>query len=220
MTEPDRIYNTRKGGFRKARGWKQSEMDKFMEPDELRRLLQTCSDGVGQGRMHAQFAWSTIAIAGNLGLRCGETIGLRHDDFKHLRDNYLIVRTLKRRAHIEDRLYVGEGEKELLYEILEYHPGKLMDKLFRLGERSIRFIFAYYAKLAGLSHNLSFHALRHTAARMIMTAAKAVGDENPIRHVTARLRHAPGANQVMAMIYTTPSPAERIAVANHKGVIR
>jgi len=89
--------------------------------------------------------------------------------------------------------------------------------LFPFCSRTARYLFAFYAKEAGISRNVSFHALRHTAARMLLEAVTktdlAVKGMNIVK---AFLRHSPTPTE----IYTRPTPQDMMRAMDLKGVVR
>lgn len=206
------IWSYRKGGLEP--GEKKGDDYKYLTAAQLARLLAVTGN---DSSAHALTAYDLFAISGNFGLRCLECKTLEFDDFKYLEDdNYFIVRTAKKRAPVRDMLYVGKAEKKLLAGIVqrrrELERGKI---LFTLPDRAVRKYFAWFAAKANIHPNVSFHSLRHTAARLFLSAA-----DNDMRFPIARLRHKVGGKgQSSTFIYTKPSPEEMIAVANKKGAI-
>jgi len=213
VTQAHSIYTMLRGGYRAAKGQKKSSQDKFLSRDEFRHLLGVTSS---DSEYYGQMSWDLFALAGNFGLRCGEAVGLTADNFTPIEFGYFRVHTLKKRANIEDRVYVGKSGIRLVREILA-RRGQHNGRLFPFTTRTARYYFAYYAKRAGLSANVSFHSLRHTTARMIL---EATGDGDPtkgsLRIVRAILRHSPNATE----IYTEPSPEELIRAMEKKGIVR
>lgn len=208
----ENVYATVRGGFRAAKGWKKSDQDKFLSMDEFRALLQAAA------RDHTVYgirAYDLFALTGNFGLRCGEALDVDRDDFRPLAMGYFRVRTLKQKGTKEDRMYVDPAHRELALEILARRRGS--NHLFPFSPRSARYFFAYYAKLAGLSPNVSFHALRHTAARMMLSALKGTDlAAEALNIVGAFLRHKP----TTTGIYTTPTPEAMIRAMALKGAVR
>ena len=208
------IFEMRKGGFRAAKGFKKSEDDKFMTREEFESLLDVAR---GDKRKYGTDAYDLFAIAGNFGLRCSEAIDLERDDFRTISMGYFRVRTLKKRAEIEDRVYVGRTGIEFLREIVERRSKGRTDKLFPFCSRTARYLFAFYGREAGLSRNVSFHSLRHTAARLLLEAVRnseyAVMGMNIVK---AFLRHTPTPTE----IYTRPTPEVMMKAMDLKGVIR
>lgn len=207
------VFMLARGGFRSAKGHKKSSQDKFMSRDEAKALLVAASN---DDRRYGQDAWCLFALAVNFGFRCSEGIDLEREDFKTLPMGYFRVRTLKRRGVIEDRVIVDPAHAELARDILSYRT-QMADKLFPFSSRMARYLFAFYAEKAGLSRNVSFHALRHTGARMVLEATGG-GDpaKGQMRFVKAFLRHRP----TPAEIYTEPTPDEMVSMMKMKGVIR
>ncbi len=204
------IFGARRGGFANRKGNKKSPQDKAMAVSELKYLLQTAGEDESA---HGRNAYAMLVIAGNFGLRCSEVIDLEQKDFDSIDHGYFRVRTLKKKAKEEDRAYMGTKCIKFMKRLLEERKEFNKTKLFPFGDRAARYLFAYYAQTAGISANVSFHALRHTAARMLLAAQK----DGPLAHVAMNivehfLRHAPTATR----IYTQPSHEEMIQALNRK----
>lgn len=204
------MFKVLRGGFRCEKGQKKSNEDKSLRRHELEALLKAARDG----SVHGSAAYDLFALTGNLGLRSGEAITCAFSDFSYLQSDYLIVHTLKKRGKMDDRIYVGREEKALLLEIRDRRRRMVRGELlFPFGTRTTRHYFAYYAQKAGIHPNVSFHSLRHTAARMILQAAN-----KDLRFVRTRLRH--DIKGESTLLYTIPTPEEQIAVADIKGAVR
>jgi integrase len=209
------VYTVIRGGFRATKGMKKGDQDKFLSRAELRELFKAAA---GDRRKYGADAWDLFFIAGNFGLRCSEVLDLQMEDFKPLRMGYFRVRTLKRRADLDDRVYAGTEGGPLLQSLVDRRKAKgFQTALFTFGTRTARYLFAFYAKKAGLSPNVSFHSLRHTSARFLL---EATGDGDPskgsMRIVNSFLRHKPTTTE----IYTTPSPEEMTRAMDLKGIIQ
>lgn len=209
MSNPPNLYLDRRGGFRAAKGFKKGMADKLMRPEEFEALLTASAEDDGP---HSLVSYALFALSGNFGLRCTEAINLTFSDFASVHFGYFTVQTLKKKASQQDRVYIGRKGIPMVDAILEERRGavKKEDGLFSFGSRFARYLFAYYAKLAGISNNVSFHSLRHTAAKMMHTAT---GD---MRIVNAFLRHRPTSTE----IYVYPSADEMSTAMDKKGVIR
>lgn len=210
------VFNVSRGGYRAAKGWSKSSQDKVLQQSELQALLDAPKS---DRRRYGYDGYDLFAIAGNFGLRCSECLDLDFEQFASLRSGYFRVRTLKKKKHLEDRVYTGTAGAELLAQVLESRKRIVGrgEKLFPFGARTARYLFGYYAQKAGISPNVSFHALRHTSARMLLKSLRKseLAAEAP-NIVTAFLRHKPTATQ----IYTEPSAEEMIQAMNLKGVVR
>lgn len=207
------VFRVVRGGYRAVKGWRKSDQDKVLSPQEFAALLRAAAS---DRRKYGMAAYDLFSLSGNFGLRQSEVLALEQDDFRTISMGYFIVKTLKKRGYKEDRVYTGSDGQRLAQEIA--HRRRLLSRseaLFPFGSRTTRYLFAYYAERAGISPNVSFHALRHTAAVMLL---KAIGKrmEYPDRIVSAFLRHKPTVTQV----YLTPSAEEMIQAMNLKGVIR
>jgi integrase len=209
------VFQVTRGGYRAAKGWKKSSQDKVLRREEFVALLEaTRSDK----RRYGRDAYDLFSLAGNFGLRQSEILSLDHDHFKPLAMGYFRVLTLKKRGHQEDRVYTGRDGQKLVSEILaSRRVVTKSDILFPFGSRTARYLFAYYAEKAGISPNVSFHALRHTAARMMLQSLRKTElAAEAMNIVTCFLRHKPATTQ----IYTEPTAEEMIQAMNLKGVVR
>ena len=210
------VFETKRGGYRAAKGESKSSQDKVLQKQELQALLDAPKS---DRRRYGYDAYDLFAIAGNFGLRCSEALDLEFDDFKSLAMGYFRVRTLKQKKNQADRVYSGDKGRVLLEDVIASRKRIVGrgDKLFPFGARSARYLFAFYAEQAGISPNVSFHALRHTAARMMLTSLRKTDLANEAMNiVTAFLRHKPSSTQ----IYTEPSAEEMIQAMNLKGIVR
>lgn len=211
------VFDVKRGGYRAAKGESKSSQDKVLQRQELQALLDAPK---ADTRRYGYDAYDLFAIAGNFGLRCSEALDLEFDDFSSLRSGYFRVRTLKKKKHLSDRVYTGDAGAKLLVDVLASRRRIVGPKgtvLFPFGARSARYLFAYYAEKAGISPNVSFHALRHTAARMLLTSMRKTELANEAMNiVTCFLRHKPSSTQ----IYTEPSAEEMIEAMNLRGVVR
>lgn len=209
------VFQTSRGGYRAAKGWRKSSQDKFLSRDEVASLLRAAAS---DRRKYGINAYDLIALAVNFGLRCSEALDLKQEDFKTLPMGYFRVRTLKRRAFVEDRLYTGREGAKFVAEIVERRRQMTKDSvLFPFGARTARYLFAFYADKAGISPNVSFHALRHTAARMLLDSLEGTKyAAKAMNIVQTFLRHRPTSTQ----IYTEPTADVMMAVMDLKGIIR
>lgn len=211
------VFETKRGGYRASKGESKSSQDKIMQRTELQALLDAPKSDT---RRYGYDAYDLFALAGNFALRCSEALDLEFTDFKSLAMGYFRVRTLKKKKNKEDRVYTGKMGQQLVEQILESRRrvvGPRGEKLFPFGGRTARYLFAFYSEKAGISPNVSFHALRHTAAKMlIMSLRKTELASEAQNIVTSFLRHKPTSTQ----IYTEPSAEEMIQAMNFKGVVR
>jgi len=212
------IFNVHRGGYRAAKGESKSSQDKVLQRTELQALLDAPKS---DHRRYGYDAYDLFAIAGNFGLRCSEVLSLEFDDFSSIRSGYFRVSTLKRRKNLQDRVYTGDAGRKLLESTVLPSRRRVVGPkgsiLFPFGARTARYLFAYYAEKAGISPNVSFHALRHTAARMLlMSMRKSELANEAMNIVTCFLRHKPSSTQ----IYTEPSAEEMIQAMNLRGVVQ
>lgn len=209
------VFQVTRGGFRASRGWKKSSQDKILSRDEFAALLRAARQDT---RRYGSDAYALFSIAGNFGLRQSEILSLEYTNFKTLPMGYFQVYTLKKKAKQQDRVYTGRDGQKLLEELLrERRAIAKGDVLFPFGSRTARYLFAFFAEAASISPNVSFHALRHTAAKMMLYALRKTElASEAMNVVSAFLRHKPGTTQ----IYTEPSAEEMIQAANLKGVVR
>lgn len=206
------LYTKIRGGFRAAKGQRKSAQDKMMSRQEFAALLG-CA-GSDKSR-HGGDAYDLFALAGNFALRCSECLELNFDHFKQINLGYFRVHTLKKRSEGSDRVYTGEHGLNLAIKILERRRKNGTDLLFPFSSRTARYLFGFYSDLAGLSPNVSFHSLRHTAAKMMLEAIGGKIDY-PERIVNAFLRHKPTTTE----IYLTPSAEDMTYAMDLKGIIR
>lgn len=208
------VFQVTRGGYRAAKGWKKSAQDKILSPKEFAAILHAARS---DSRKYGQAGYDLFSICGNFGLRQSEALGLERDHFKPLTMGYFRVDTLKKRGKQEDRVYTGRDGQTLLSEIVDrrWHQTK-SSILFPFGSRTARYLFAFYAEKAGISPNVSFHALRHTAASMMLRAIGKGKMDYPERIVQVFLRHKPTTTQ----IYLEPTAEEMIQAMNLKGVVR
>jgi integrase len=211
------VFETKKGGYRAAKGWSKSAQDKVLSRVELQALLDAPKS---DSRRYGHDGYDLFAIAGNFGLRCSEALDLNFKDFSSIHLGYFRVRTLKRRKHLEDRVYTGSAGAELISNVLANRrriTGKNSEVLFPFGDRTARYLFAFYAKKAGISPNVSFHSLRHTSAKMLQTSLRKTDLASEAGNiVTCFLRHKPTSTQ----IYTEPTAEEMTLAMNTRGVVR
>ena len=210
------VFDVKRGGYRAAKGESKSSQDKVLQRGELQALLDAPKD---DRRRYGYDAYDLFAISGNFGLRCSEALDLEFADFSQLRSGYFRVSTLKRRKNLQDRVYTGDKGQELLVDVLASRKriSPKSDKLFCFGARTARYLWAFYCEKAGISPNVSFHALRHTAARMLLMSMRKTDLANEAMNiVTAFLRHKPSSTQ----IYTEPSAEDLIQAMNLKGIVR
>jgi len=201
------VFETHRGGCGGRRGMKKGRQDKILSAEEFSALLAAAR---ADRRVYGTRGYGMFFFAGNFGLRCGEAMDLRKDDFKTLRFGYFTVRTLKKKAQEEDRVYVGRNGLSVVARVLAMFPGgRGAERLFPYTTRTGRHFFAYYADKAALSRNVSFHSLRHCAARRLYGVCKDRGVVN------AFLRHKPETTE----IYTDPSPEELMAWMDKMGLV-
>jgi len=201
------VFRTRRGGFRCRKGVKKSRQDKQLSRDEFVALLAAARSDPA---VHGKHAYLSFFLAGNFGLRSGEVTDLRWEDFKSLRFGYFRVRTLKKKAEQDDRVYVGRSwTQDVERSLSTVRRSKGTDRILPFSTRTLRFFFAYYADQVGVSPNVSFHALRHSAAQRVYAATK------DTRIVNCFLRHKPETTH----IYLEPSAEEMIEAIEKTGVI-
>lgn len=206
------VYTVIRGGYRAVKGRRKSPQDKFLSRAELETLFRKAR---ADGRVAGADAYALFALAGNFGLRSIEALSLELDHFKTLSMGYFRVWTAKKKGAQDDRVYVGRKGVDAVRQILDGRRARSRDVLFPFTTRTARYLFAFYAERAGISPNVSFHALRHTAARMMLQAIKGQF-EYPERIVQAFLRHKP----TTTGIYLEPSPEDMMKAADLKGIVR
>lgn len=206
------LYTKIRGGFRAAKGQRKSDQDKMMSRPEFAALLGAA--GADRSR-HGGDAYDLFALSGNFCLRCSECLELNFEHFRSLPMGYFRVHTLKKKSEGQDRVYTGVGGLGLVEQILERRRKRSDEVLFPFSSRTARYLFGFYSDLAGLSANVSFHSLRHTAAKMMLEAIGRRMDY-PDRIVNAFLRHKPTTTE----IYLTPSAEDMTHAMDLKGIIR
>jgi integrase len=183
-----RVEYTRTSTLRELRTVKttlKADRDKFLTPDQFRRLL-AAARGIGQPARRER-NYMLLCLAGNLGLRVSEAVVLRVGDF-HLDGPRPFVRvlTLKRRPPVLCDLPI---EKKLRQLVLRYHAhlgvtavtqartfwlfASSRNNMEHLSSNMAQLVFKQAARAAGLLDSqpaLSFHALRHMRALMIFQA--------------------------------------------------
>lgn len=205
------VFMVSRGGYQAKKGQRKSAQDKLLSETELGSLLAAA---LKDRRRYGWDGYDLFVVSGNFGLRCSECLGLTFDDFKSLDHGYFRVSTLKKRAEGHDRVYTGSAGRAVMEKILEKRRKVSANHLFPFTDRTARYLFGYYAEKAGISPNVSFHSLRHTAAKMLLEAIGGKIDY-PERIVNAFLRHKPTTTE----IYLTPSAQEMTQAMDLKGCI-
>lgn len=167
-----------------------------------------------------------ILIAGILGLRWSEAVGLRVGDVDFLRRTLAVGQTI---AEVEGRLLVAETKSrssrrtlsvprfltdELAEHLARHRPGAIPSDLVFTGPEGgpLRRYFAERVfnpavKQAGLDPALTFHGLRHVAASLMVAQG-----EHP-RVIQARLGHAT-ARLSMELYAHVPEATDRDVVTH------
>jgi integrase len=182
---------------------KPSKREKYIEPGEFRKLLEHASN---------EKWYMLLYITGNLGLRVGEAVRLRREDF-HFKDGFVNVPTLKQGGHKGEKAKgkIQRGQLPDVYDAITAPESFLnrvsiyfenykiktwifieKDKL-HIPEWKAQRIFKAVAKNAGLNPRYSIHALRHCRGIAVYKAYK------DIRAVQALLRHR---NINSSVVYT------------------
>lgn len=159
--------------------------EKFFIGDELDRLVDATNDGTREGVE----AKDLFVLGGVFGLRLNEILRLTFDDMAMLNNAaaFKVRRLKKRKGMVEDLINLSAEEKRILAEIVRRrrrYSGTA--KLFNCSDRKVQYMFAYYARKAGLlvgKPRLTFHALRHTCAMQLYAATK------DLEFVRSRLGH-------------------------------
>lgn len=167
---------------------RKSEAERFLEPDEIVRLLAAA----GASRAHGLYAICVVML--NLGLRVGEALSIRLRDISP-NARSVRVRTEKRRRETWHTLDVAPAVALVLQRQVRiarncYSSPWLFPSGWRRrpGEpwtrRGVQLAFAAAVKAAGIDRAVTPHSLRHTRATMLYRAS---GD---LRLVAHDLRHS------------------------------
>jgi integrase len=206
----ENIYEMIRGGFRCARGQKKGKQDKTLSRSEFASILKAARS---DKRVHGQNAYDLFFICGNFCLRQTEALELSFANFKSIHMGYFRTRTLKSDSDSqEDRVYVGKNGIELVEELVDRRRKFSSEFLFPFSSRTARYLFGFYADVAGISPNVSFHSLRHGAAKAIYDAN---GNNN--RVAEEFLRHKPKST---TDLYLTPSAEEMMRAVDRMGIVR
>lgn len=167
-----------------------------------------------------------VLVAGVLGLRWSEAVGLQVGDVDFLRRTLTVRRTI---AEVEGRFHVADTKSrssrrtmsvptfvvdELAKHLSEHRRGAGQDELVFVSARggTLRHAFEYRVfkgavDRAGLDSSLTFHGLRHVAATLMVEQG-----EHP-HVIQARLPHATS-RLTMELYAHVPEAADR-QVASH-----
>jgi len=200
---------------------KPSKREKYLEPGEFRRLLEHAGN---------EKWYMLLYITGNLGLRVGETVRLRKEDF-HFKDGFINVPTLKQGGHKKGEGPKGKikrGELPEVYDAITMPDAFLnrvqiyfenykvktwifieRDKL-HIPEWKAQRIFKTVAALAGLNPRYSIHALRHCRGIAVYKEYK------DIRAVQTLLRHR---NINSSVVYTEMDLAAKRELTDNLDVV-
>jgi len=198
----------------------QIDPDKFLDRDERKKLLKTCSDQAELDLLHGRRAWIVrymlIDLALYSGLRVAEISALKIEDLRlKPNDSYLVVRngkgSKKRTVYLDSVLVKHlldfiEKKKTTLGESVE--PGV---PLFtgRNGDHckpiTLMKSFKRASEEAGLPGYYSIHSCRHTYATYLLH------DTKNLRYVQRQLGHS---SISMTALYSGILPEENGHLAN------
>ncbi|HKQ78050.1 MAG TPA: site-specific integrase, partial [Blastocatellia bacterium] len=156
----------------------------YLQPKELRTLLEACSDGFRQ----------IVALAVSTGMRRGEILGLRYLDVDLSNRRILLPQT----KNGEGRIVYLNDMAAMVMESMQREEAKPADKIFEeWSEDDVKYAFEKARSAIG-REDFRFHDLRHTAAswmRMsgadIHTVAQLLGHKD--LRMAARYQHlSPG----------------------------
>lgn len=203
------IYSMVRGGYRAAKGQVKSDQDKAISDIEFRELLKTTKLDRSK---HGADAYDLFFLCGNFCLRQSEALELEASNFKSIAMGYFRVRTLKVEANgsKHDRAYVGRSGIKPVQRLLDRRH-RYEGLLFPFTSRTARYLFAYYADRAGISPNVSFHSLRHRAAKAIFKA-----NGNNHRIADEFLRHKP---KTTTDLYLIPTAQEMMDAVDAMGIV-
>lgn len=179
--------------------------EKFLLQTEMKALVDVTHDGTREGRD----ASDIFVLAGVFGLRLNEILSLTFEDMIMLPSSgQFKVRRLKKRRVVEDLMTLSTREKDILLSIVAARK-KLSNnnRLFNVSDRSVQYMFAYYAGLAGILRNkprASFHALRHTCAMEIWKATQ------DMEFLRSRLGHS-SFNYIKLYVHMEPDHQRELA---------
>lgn len=167
--------------------------EKYLQEDEVNKLVQTCKDEAELARMKDNWIairdWMLIDMALNTGLRVAELSNLQVDDL-HIQygEKSLTVRdgkggkarVVKFSAALKRHLkaYLSERKSESPY-VFHSSRGQQMSR------SAMQKVFKKKAKAAGLPERYSIHSLRHTYATRLLKSSG-----NNLRLVQKQLGHA------------------------------
>jgi site-specific recombinase XerD len=171
--------------------WRLATIPKYLTPEEVERVLQTCHHQTAVGRRdHA-----ILLLLARLGLRAGEIIALELDDI-HWRAGEILVRSSKRLP--QDRLplvaEVGDALATYLRQDRPAHPTRRVFLCMKAPRRgfarpsTVSTIVRRALARAGLSPALKgAHVLRHSlATRMLRQGASLAEIGVVLRHRTVQ----------------------------------
>lgn len=158
--------------------------EKYLLEDEFKRLLYAART---RPHKNARRDLAMLAVGGLCGLRAIEIIGIRHGDLDRLDEKVLRVRTAKRRKVQYDDVAAPPNVVTVLTQYVRSLPAgqrNPWDRVFDVTTRQAGRAFKIYARIAGLNHRYSIHALRH------FRGMQAYEKEKDINFAKETLRHA------------------------------
>jgi integrase len=121
--------------------------------DEMADLLKAAMDD--------EFWYMFYNVAKKTGRRLGEYYDVKVKDID-IERRIMMTKVLKRRKMVEKEAILDEQLMFLIQNYIRRNGLKLEDYLFRkVGYRQIQNKVKFYAKKAGIGHNVSFHNFRH-----------------------------------------------------------
>ncbi len=198
--------------------------DKFLSPDEVRKLLKTCEEKAIVDLVKGRKTWVTrymlVHLALNSGLRVSELARLKIDDL-HLtgKDHYLIVQKGKggKKGPKKRDVYLDKKIVKHLKEYIDYKKKVLNEPvdddapLFcgrgggHFTETSLHISFKKALKEAKFAKKYSIHSSRHTYATILLAKT------SNLRFVQKQLGHA---SLNMTSLYADVLPELNQSLAN------
>jgi len=137
--------------------------------DEVKELLASCRNERGY---YGPVAYRLFTFMANIGLRISEVISIERESFHYLKASHSFsVMRLKKKKPFQGSVVVCPKEEELIAEILSGSGG---ERLFPFTARTAQYIFAHYAKQAGIRPWLSTHSLRRFCAQQILDSTESI----------------------------------------------
>lgn len=136
--------------------------EKYIVDEEFKRLIYAAKT---RPHVHASRDLALLATAAGAALRVQEAISLRHADLMLLgKTSLLSVMSVKKRRYVRDDVSLPSYAVVPLLAYVRSLPDEARLshlRVFPMQAWQAGQIFKFYSKLANLSPNYTFHALRH-----------------------------------------------------------